>query len=47
MRFARRLAVCVLTVLAVSVLAAMLWDQPDPATPQPSQAVAADRPAQP
>jgi hypothetical protein len=38
MRFARRLAVCVLAVLAMSVMAALLWDRSDQAEAQPGQA---------
>ena len=40
MRFARRLAVCVLTVLLMSVLGALLWDQSDQANRELGQAAA-------
>ena len=40
MRFARRLAVCVLTVLLMSVQGALLWDQSDQANRELGQAAA-------
>ena len=47
MRFARRLAVCVLAVVAVSVLAALAWDRSDQAAAQSSQAEDTERAARP
>ena len=47
MQFARRLAACVLAVLAMSVLAALVWDQSDQATLESRQAADASQPAQP
>jgi hypothetical protein len=47
MSFARRLAACVLAVAAMSVLAALLWDQSDTATRDAAQASTSPRPAQP
>ncbi len=47
MHFARRLAACVLAVVAMSVIAALLWDQSDTATRESAPAGTAPRPAQP
>jgi len=47
MHFARRLAACVLAVVAMSVLAALLWDQSDSATRESAEATAAPHTSQP
>ncbi len=47
MQFARRLAACVLAVVAMSVLAALLWDQSDTATREAAEATVAPRTSQP
>ena len=47
MSFARRLAFCVLAVVAMSVLAALVWDESDRAAPNAGQAPGAARVTQP
>jgi hypothetical protein len=47
MRFARRLAACVLAVVAMSVLAALAWDRSDQATLESAQAAGPVRAGQP